>query len=60
MAHLLAAKSDVVLGGVVKVMGSILIRGKILTASISSVDSLYLSVFTYCVNRHQFLILCSS
>ena len=30
------------------------------TASIGSVDSLYPSVFIYCLNLHQFLILCSS
>ena len=37
-----------------------LARGKIFTASIGSVDSLYPSVFIYCRNLHQFLILCSS
>ena len=37
-----------------------LAKGKIFTASIDSVDSLYPSVFTYCVNLHQFLILCTS
>ena len=42
------------------VVGSNLARGKIFTASISSVDSLYLSVFIFCMNLHQFLILCSS
>ena len=41
-------------------MGSNLARGKIFTASIGSVDSLYPSVFIYCLNLHQFLILCSS
>ena len=41
-------------------VGSNLTRGKIFTASIGSVDSLYLSVFIYCMNLHQFLILCSS
>ena len=50
----------VVLGGVVEVAGSNLVRGKIFTASIGSVDSLYPSVFIYCLNLHQFLILCSS
>ena len=54
------AISDVMLGGVVKVVGLNLARGKIFTASIGSVDSLYSSVFVYCVNLHQFLILCSS
>ena len=34
--------------------------GKIFTASIGSVDSLYFSVFIFCLNLHQFLILCSS
>ena len=37
-----------------------LARGKIFTASIGTVDSLYPSVFIYRVNLHQFLILCSS
>ena len=41
-------------------MGSILARGKIFAASVGSVDSLYPSVFIYCVNLHQFLILGSS
>ena len=45
---------------VVEVVGSNLARGKIFTASIGSVDSLYPSVFIYCLNLHQFLILCSS
>ena len=48
------------LGGVVEVVGSNLARGKIFTASIGSVDSLYHSVFICCLNLHQFLILCSS
>ena len=52
--------SGEVLGGVVEVVGLNLARGKILTASIGSVDSLYPSVFIYCMNLHQFLILCSS
>ena len=60
MAQLLASMSGVVLGGVVEVVGSNLARGKIFTASIGSVDSLYPSVFVYCLNLHQFLILCSS
>ena len=47
--------SGVVLGGVAEVVGSNLARGKI-----GSVDSLYPSVFIYCLNLHQFLILCSS
>ena len=36
-----------VLGGVVEVVGSNLARGKIFTASIGSVDSLYPSVYIY-------------
>ena len=40
--------------------GLSLARGKIFTASIGSVDSLYPSVFIYCMNLHQFLIPCSS
>ena len=42
------------------VVGSNLARVQIITASIGSVDSLYLSVFIYCINLHQFLNLCSS
>ena len=60
MAQLVAWVSGVVLGSVAEVMGSNLARGKILTASISSVDSLYPSIFNYCLNLLQFLILCSS
>ena len=45
MAQLVASISGVVLGGVVKVVGSNLARGKLLTASIDSVDSLYPSVY---------------
>ena len=60
MAQLVASMSDVILGGVVMVMGSNLARGKIFTPSFGSVDSLYPSVFIYCMNLHQFLILCSS
>ena len=47
VAQLVAPMSGVVLGGVVKVMGSNLARGKIFTASIGSVDSLYPSVYIY-------------
>ena len=43
MAQLVALMSGVVLGGV----GSNLARGKIFTASIGSVDSLYPSVYIY-------------
>ena len=57
MAQLVASVSRVVLGGVAMVVDSNLARGKIFTASFGSVDSLYLSVFIYCVNLHQFLIL---
>ena len=46
MAQLVASMSGVVLGGVVEVVGSNLARGKIFTASIGSVDSLYPSVYT--------------
>ena len=60
MAHLVASMSIEVLGGVVEVVGSNLARGKIFTASIGSVVLLYPSVSIYCVNLHQFLILCSS
>ena len=47
MAQLVASMSGVVLGGVVEVVGSNLARGKIFTVSISSVDSLYPSVYIY-------------
>ena len=60
MAQLVASMSGAVLGGVVMVVDSNHARGKIFTASISSVDSLYTSAFIYCLNLHQFLILCSS
>ena len=55
-----AGSVDVWCSGVAKVVGLSLTRGKIFTASIGSVDSLYLSVFIYYVDLHQFLILCSS
>ena len=42
MAQLVASMSSVMLGGVVKVVGSNLARGKIFTASIGSVVSLYI------------------
>ena len=60
MAQLVASVSGVVLGGVVEVVDSNLARGKIFTASIDPVDTLFPSVFIYCLNLHQFLILCSS
>ena len=44
MAQLVASMSGVVLGGIDEVVGSNLVRGKIFTASIGSVDSLYPSV----------------
>ena len=47
MAQLVVSMSCVVLGGVVEVVGSYLTRGKIFTASIGSVDSLYPSVYIY-------------
>ena len=47
MAQLVASMSGVVLGGVVEVVGSNFARGKIFTASIGSVDSLYPSVYIY-------------
>ena len=56
MEQLVASVSGVVLGGVAEVVVSTLARGKIFTASIGSVDSLFPSVFIYCLNLHQFLI----
>ena len=47
VAQLVASVSGVVLGGVAEVVGSNLARGKIFTASICSVDSLYPSVYIY-------------
>ena len=47
MAQLVASASGVVLGDVAEVVGSNLARGKIFTASIGSVDSLYPSVYIY-------------
>ena len=47
MAQLVASMSGVVLGEVVEVVGSNLARGKIVTASIGSVDSLYPYVSLY-------------
>ena len=54
MAQLVASASGVVLGGVAEVVGSNLARGKIFTASIGSVDSLYPSVYIY---KHKRLYL---
>ena len=47
MAQLVALMSGLVLGGVAEVVGSNLARGKIFTASIGSVDSLYPSIYIY-------------
>ena len=48
VAQLVASMSGVVLGGVVEVVGSNLARGKIFTASIGSVDSLYHYIIYIC------------
>ena len=56
MAQLVASMSGVVLGGVAEVVGSNLAKGKIFTASIGSVDSLYPSVLYYCHKvKHIFI-----
>ena len=60
MAQLVVLMSGVVPGRAAEVLGSNLARGKIFTASIGSIDLLYPSVFIYCLNLHQFLIMCSS
>ena len=60
MAQLVASMPGVVLGGVAMVVGSNFARGKIFSIFIGSVDSIYLPIFSYCLNLHQFLILCSS
>ena len=56
MAQLVASASGVVLvGGVAEVVGSNLARGKIFTASIGSVDSLYPSVYIYiCLSQSKY------
>ena len=51
VAQLVASVFGVVLGGVAEVVGSNLARGKIFTASIGSVDSLYPFVFIYYIER---------
>ena len=51
MAQLVASVFGVVLGGVAEVVGSNLARGKIFTASIGSVDSLYPFVFIFYIER---------
>ena len=56
MAQLVASASGVVLGGVAEVVGSNLARGKIFTASIGSVDSLYPSVYIYIYAEWKYLI----
>ena len=58
MAQLVALMSGVVLGGVAEVVGSNLARGKIFTASIGPVDSLYPSVYIYvCLCQLEFIVL---
>ena len=56
MAQLVALMSGVVLGGVAEVVGSNLARGKIFTASIGSVDSLYPSY----IILYIYIYVCSS
>ena len=58
VAQLVVLASGVVLGGVAEVVGSNLARGKIFTASIGSVDSLYPSVYIY-INRTRTTKCCS-
>ena len=53
MAQLVALMSGVVLGGVAEVVGSNLARGKIFTASIGSVDSLYPYIYIYIYIRES-------
>ena len=53
MAQLVALMSGVVLGGVAEVVGSNLARGKIFTASIGSVDSLYPYITIYKISLSQ-------
>ena len=63
MAQLVASMSGVVLGGVVDVVGSNLARGKIFTASIGSVDSLYPYIYIYLCHSftgHEVLLLVTS
>ena len=52
MAQLVASMSGVVLGVVVEVVGSNLARGKIFTAFVGSVDSLYPSVYRIYICLH--------
>ena len=59
-AQLVASMSDVVLGGVVMVVGSNLARGKKFTAYIGSFDSLYPSVYIYNQPSYfQYFLSCS-
>ena len=58
--QLVASMSGIVLGRIVMDVGLNLAIGKLFTASIGSVDLFYISVFIFCMNLHQFLILCSS
>ena len=53
-------KSHVVLGDVVEVVGSNLVRGKIFTASIGSVDSLYPSVDSLYPSVYIYIFLCNT
>ena len=55
MAQLVASVSGVVLGGVAEVVGSNLARGKIFTASIGSVDSLYPSISQYTIEKQPLI-----
>ena len=54
MAQLVVSMSGVVLGGVGEVVGSNLASGKIFTASIGSVDSLYPSVYILNSKRNAY------
>ena len=54
MAQLIASVSGVVLGGVAEIMGSNLARGKIFTASVGSVDSLYPFIYIYIIYMIRF------
>ena len=56
MAQLVALMSGVVLGGVVEVVGSNLARGKIFTASIGSVDSLYPYIYIYIYSKAMMFV----
>ena len=47
MAQLVASMSGVVIGGVAEVVGSNLARGILFTASVGSVDLLYIYIYSY-------------